>query len=218
MTAPSYNTENRGSERLRKCPVIAYKGQESESNQGQSGPRTHAFSTHLLPTSPPRAFYLLCMGFFSSPSAPTKLLRLQVLLCSPQMLSLHLGSGAQVKGHCAICHSNVCWWHTYLAGPWLKEAGCHPAGRHEDITHTRLSQSPPNSQFSPVELLQKPAPFQLWKGFWQQTSYTEPKEQNTLEKYLCIIKDRAWSYGYHLRRAPNSIRKSFPFPLVKILL
>lgn len=174
MTAASYNTENWGSERLRKCPVIAYKGQESQSNQGRSGPRTHALSTHLLPTSPPpQAFYFLCMGCFSSPSAPTKLLRLQVSLCSPQMLSLHLGSGAQVKGHCAICHSNVCWRHTYLAGPWLKEAGCHPAGWYEEITHTRLSQSLPNSQFSPVELLQKPAPLQLWKGFycnWKQTS------------------------------------------------
>lgn len=48
------------------------------------------------------------MGCFSTPSAPTKLLRLQVLLHSPRMLSLHLGSSARRKGHSAFCHLNVC--------------------------------------------------------------------------------------------------------------
>lgn len=78
-------------------------------------------------------------GCLSSPITPTKLLRFQVVLHSPQMLSLHWGSSAQVKGPSA--HKHLHWTHTNLADPGLQDAGCHPGG------DTRPSPMPGSPNF-----------------------------------------------------------------------
>lgn len=164
MTAPFYSKEN-WVQSLRKCLVTAHKGK----------PRIRVKSRSVSPQNPspfhtsanPVSWGLSSLHEAASPPLPInppKTLRTQVLFHSPQMLSLHLGSSAEQRVNLSL--KRLHQQHT-LPGISLATR-CWVSLRRLAQGH-HMPGSPrtlPSQQFPPVEVLQNPAPFQLWKGFY----------------------------------------------------
>lgn len=197
MTAPFYSKENWASGSLRRSPVTARKRQtHSESNQSQSGPRTHALSTHLLPALT-LALWSSLHGALLLPSYPHKYCSSDSKCCSTAHKCFHWTWGQCSSKRTPCLALNICTDNTFLyqvssykmlVSPRRLTWGHHPSLALPEFSQVHISHQ---WRFCRNQLLFK---FETVFNFnWEQTAneyllYSGQDMPSLIKKYYVATK------------------------------